>query len=116
MLTVKGNLFNQFFTDTITVYSRAYSINGYGENSLTETSRTLTASVQPTAGKELQFLPDFALETETITIYSLEMLNTESNGSYSDIIGYNGNRYQVIKSKKWKTHCEAVAMLEGLSE
>ncbi len=118
MLTVKENLLNKFFTDTATRYSRSYTINQYGESVLTEIPSTITASIQPTNGKELQFLPDFALETETITIYCNDFLYTESSGGvgFSDIIEWNGQRYQVIKSKRWKTHCEAVAMLEPLSE
>ena len=118
MLNVRGNLLNNFFTDSITIERRTFAINDYGENSFTTTTIDSIASVQPTVGKELEFLPDFVLESETITIFCLDPLYSESdNGTgYSDVVTYDSHRYQVMKSKKWKTHYEAVAILEAYSE
>jgi hypothetical protein len=118
MLTVKQNLLNGFFTEPIDIVRRTFTINQYGENSFTETTTSTMASVQPTPGKELDFLPDFALESETLTFFSLDPLYSQSTGGvgYSDIVVFNGNRYQIIKSKLWKTHTEAIGVLEAYSE
>lgn len=116
MLTVKENLLNKFFTTTISVINRAMSINNYGEAVMVESTPIIaTAAVQPTPGKELQFLPEFALILENISIFSQFELKTEGENSYSDIVIYNNNRYQVIKVKKWPTHYESVATAERLS-
>lgn len=118
MLTVKGNLANRFFTDEINVYRRSYTINKYGESVYTETDFPVNASVQPTSGRELSFLPDFALESETLSFFTLEMLYSESDDGtgYSDIVVFDNHRYQIIKSKRWKTHCESIGILEAYSE
>jgi hypothetical protein len=116
MLTVATNLRNKFFLQEISVQRRSYAIDSYGVNVLTaSTAAVMLASVQPTAGRELEFLPDFALLTEAITIYTILPLYAQANSGYNDIVTYNNKAYTVIKSKEWKTHWESIAVLEPLS-
>lgn len=118
MLNVQGNLRNGFFTDSVLITRRSYTINDYGENVLTESAPFyVDASVQPVKGKELEFLPEFVLETSTLKFFTLEPLYTESNSTgYSDKVIYNGQSYQIIQAQQWKTHCESIGYLEQLSE
>jgi hypothetical protein len=112
MISVRDNLNNTFFTGKkkYQCYHREESINQYGEASFNETPFTITASIQPTSGKELYFLPETALLTDNITIYSKEELK---NAPYSDIVVYDGKRYQVSTVKKWPTHYESIATMEA---
>ena len=90
-------------------------MSDYGETVLTETSFTITASIQPTTGKELEFLPESAFLTESIKIFSKEPLTSAIPSGYGDIVVYNGSRYQVARSMQWKTHCESYAILEPIN-
>lgn len=109
MISVRGNLNNDFFADSAQCLRRTQNINQYGEASFTETLFTITASIQPTSGRELYFLPEAALLTDNITIFSKEELK---NAPYGDIVIYDGVRYQVSKVKKWATHYESIATME----
>jgi hypothetical protein len=116
MLNVSSNLNNSFFAQTFNCVHRTQTINAYGETILNETSFTISASIQPTSGRELDFLPESALLTENITIYSKDILVSSVSSGYGDIVIYENQRYQVIKVKAWPTHYEAIASMEGLSE
>jgi hypothetical protein len=112
MNSVKGNLNNGFFVGRkkYDCLHRVQSINQYGEASFVETPFTITASIQPTSGRELDFMPESALLTDNITIFSKEELK---NAPYGDIVIYGGMRYQVSKVKKWQTHWESIATMEA---
>ena len=116
MASVQNNLNNSFFATKYTAYHRAQAVNQYGENNLTEAAFTVHASIQPTGGKELEILADMAITGESVNVYSREMLTSNASGGYSDIVIYDGQRYQVVKAKKYATHCESIAVLEPLSE
>jgi hypothetical protein len=112
MISVRGNLNNDFFSGKVQYQClhRTQSINQYGESSLVETPFTITASIQPTSGRELYFLPEASLLTDNITIFSKEAL---TNSPYGDIIIYDSMRYQATKVKKWPTHYETIATMEA---
>jgi hypothetical protein len=111
MISVRDNLNNNFFIGKkqYQCFRRTETINQYGEASFTETPFMITASIQPTGGRELYFLPEAALLTDNITIYSKEELK---NAPYGDIVVYDDVRYQVSKVKKWPTHYESIATME----
>lgn len=112
MLNVRSNLNNKFFAQVFNCTHRAQSLSTYGETVLTETAFTIHASIQPTSGRELYFLPEASLLTENITIYSKEALVSSASSGYGDIVTYQGQRYQVVKVKTWPTHYESIATLE----
>lgn len=115
MLNVRSNLNNSFFATRYNCLHRAQSISVYGETVLTETAFTIQASIQPTTGKELEFLPESAFLTESIKIFSKEALTSAIPGGYGDIVIFNGVRYQVVRSMQWKTHCESFAIMEPIN-
>lgn len=115
MLSVRSNLNNSFFASTYQCSHRAQTISIYGETVLTETAFTIHASIQPTSGKELDFLPESAFLTESIKIFSKEPLTSAIPSGYGDIVVFNGTRYQVARSMQWKTHCESIAIMEPIN-
>ena len=117
MLSVRSNLNNSFFATTYQCIHRAQTINNYGETVITETAfpAPIHASIQPTSGKELDFLPESALLTESIKIFSKEPLTSAIPSGYGDIVIFNGVRYQVARSMQWKTHCESIAIMEPIN-
>ena len=115
MLNVRSNLNNSFFATTYQCLHRAQTINNYGETVLIETDFTINASIQPTSGKELDFLPESAFLTESIKIFSKEQLTSAIPSGYGDIVIFNGVRYQVTRSMQWKTHCESIAIMEQIN-
>ena len=112
MLNVRSNLNNRFFAQQFDCLHRTQIINNYGESTLSESAFNITASIQPTSGRELYFMPESAMLTENITIFSKEKLVSAAQNGYGDIVIYQGQRYQVAKVKTWTTHYESIATLE----
>ena len=115
MLNVRANLNNRFFATQYNCFHRAQTVNNYGETVLTETAFTIQASIQPTTGRELDFLPESAYLTESITIYSQETLSSAIPHGYGDIVVYQGTRYQVARSMQWNTHAVSYAIMEPIN-
>ena len=115
MLSVRTNLNNRFFSQQFDCTNRTQSVNQYGEASYIESPFIINASIQPTSGRELYFLPESALLTENITIFSKEQLVSSASNGYGDIVIYQGQRYQVAKVKTWTTHYESIATLEPIN-
>lgn len=115
MFNVRSNLNNSLFAQKYDCYHRSVSISDYGETILAETAFTIQASIQPTSGHELEFLPESALLTESIKIFSKEPLSSAIPSGYGDIVVFNGARFQVARSMQWKTHCESFAILEQIN-
>ena len=83
------------FTDQVTLIRRASTINQYGEQVITETSRTITAVVQGPSTEILQRFPNAAQLTDAIAVWYQGQFTSQSAGGYTDVIIWAGKRYQV---------------------
>src|SRR5690606_3527174 len=83
------------FTDQVTLITRAYSVNAYGEGQITETSSTITAVVQGPSTETLTRLPEAARLSDAIEVWYQGALTAESSGGYADVIVWHGKRFQV---------------------
>lgn len=82
-----------------------------------ETITTITASVQPVTGKELELLPETFRARGTVKIYSTTELFQGSRelGQSPDSIIWNGKRYEVDTVEDWSAlggYWKAFAVLE----
>lgn len=90
-----------------------------GEGAKTETPGTFTGSVQPTTGKDLEFLPVGREDIGTIKIYSDTQLNVAIAGTNKsgDIVVWEGQRWECIQEMKFQNglieHYKYIARYEG---
>jgi len=84
------------FTDRVTRITRSSTINQWGEQQLAEIQDTITVVVQGTTSDTLNRLPDVANLSLGIEVWYKGQLNVEAAGGYSDLIVWQGRRYQVV--------------------
>ena len=89
------------FVNSISIVRRTTTVNDFGENELTEETISAIASVQAADGKTLLSLPETARLEDYKNIYTKTKLIADETGKYSDIIIWEGNRYQLIKIYPW---------------
>ena len=89
------------FVDNIQLMSRVSSINGKGENVISDCITNGVGSVQPASGKTLSRLPD-ALRNENVSSFWFQgpIVATEP-GKYTDILIFKGVKYQVRMVFDW---------------
>ena len=95
LIDVSDLLRDPDFTNVVTLIRRSVSINGFGENVMSETSCPIVASVQGLNAEDIVKLPEGARLSDVITVFYRGDLQPESKGGYSDIIVWQGRRYQV---------------------
>lgn len=95
LIDVSDLLRDPDFTNVVTLIRRSVSINGHGENVMSETSCPIVASVQGLNAEDIVKLPEGARLSDVITVFYRGDLQPESKGGYSDIIVWQGRRYQV---------------------
>ena len=95
-LDVTENLEDPDFTDTVGLITRSAVVNDKGKNVLTEVGPVdITAVVQPAGKEALIFLPEGVRLSDSITIIYQGKLSTQRAGGYSDVILWQGDRYEV---------------------
>lgn len=104
------------FFDQITRIERS-AVLVKGETTLTETSGTIYGSVQGAEKEDLEKVPDAAILSDIIRVYSATRLYPERAGGYSDIIMWKGSRYAVKTVPEdfmhfGGGHCMALAVKE----
>jgi len=95
LIDVSDLLRDPDFTNLVTLIRRTSTVNQHGENVLTETACNIAASVQGINAEDLVKLPEGARLSDVITVFYRGELQPESKGGYSDIIVWQGRRYQV---------------------
>lgn len=114
MVEVAELLTDSDFCESVTLIRRAESVNEYGENVLVETSATILAAVQPGPGSMLERFPHAAVFKNFIQVYSAVEIVDEAHDRYSDVIVWNGARYQVKGADTFQgSHSEALCVLEA---
>ena len=98
------------FGQTITVYPPTagdYNEFGQWENGVGLPPYTITASVQPSTGRERELLPEGVRTEETKKLYCEEPLQTDSEGGKkkADEVVIGTERFKVISCEK---HAEGV--------
>ena len=67
-----------------------------------ETTLTAQASVQPLAGKKIEFLPEAQRTGEELIAYiTVEVFASTMGAANHDIIVWRGARYKVIQVRRW---------------
>jgi galactose-6-phosphate isomerase len=98
LIDVSELLTDPDFTNTVTLIRRSSTVDTYGENTMVETSSSITAVVQGAANTEsLERVPEGARLSDLIDVYYKGQLTAESPGGYADIIVWQGKRYQVFE-------------------
>lgn len=65
-----------------------------------ETSFTITASVQPSNGDEMQMVPEGRRNRKVYTLYTSYLINTVTDTNPDQLVIY-GDRYEVIRVENW---------------
>ncbi len=97
--------------DAIRAFARAYEVERPAVGVYVDgrwsggpvTIVTVSASVQPTAGRDLRLLEEGARASESITILTPDLVRTgdEKSGQAPDVVRYKGARYQVQRVESW---------------
>ena len=97
LIDVSELLTDPDFTNTVTLIRRSSTVDTYGENTMAETSSSITAVVQGANTESLERVPEGARLSDLIDVYYKGQLTAESPGGYADIIVWQGKRYQVFE-------------------
>jgi hypothetical protein len=97
LIDVSELLTDPDFTNTVTLIRRSSTVDTYGENTMVETSSSITAVVQGANTESLERVPEGARLSDLIDVYYKGQLTAESPGGYADIIVWQGKRYQVFE-------------------
>lgn len=116
MIDVSDLLLDPDFAQQLTVYTRSATVNQYGENELTETTKIITASVQAGDGEMLNRLPHGAQLRDWITVYSKYHFTTDGSGRYADIVLWEGKRYNVQLLTDYSNWGDGYTMADCLLE
>lgn len=84
------------FLDVVQLIKRASTVNQYGEHVLSETTCNIKACVQSIGSEDLEKMPEGARLHDMIMVYYKGELFPERKGGYSDIIFWQGYRYEVL--------------------
>lgn len=120
LIDVSDLLTDPDFADTVTLITRASTVNSYGEHVITETETEIVAVVQGVDMETLAKLPDGARLSHMITVYYRGTLTAGRADGYSDIIVWRGKRYQVTEiNEDFRNYgagfTEALCTMEALS-
>lgn len=97
LIDVSELLTDPDFTNTVTLIRRASTVNTHGENTMVETSSSITAVVQGANTESLERVPEGARLSDLIDVYYKGQLTAESPSGYADVIVWGGKRYQVFE-------------------
>ena len=97
------------FRKLLTVKRRsegAYNNSGFYNVQGTDTTLTITASIQPVSGSDLVLLPENRREKEALKLYTNTLLISAEKGNLRncDIVTISGFDYEVVKVFPWKNN------------
>ena len=83
------------FAESVTLIRRLLTVNQYGEAELTETQSVITAVISAAAPKDVEKVLNMAGINGAINVCFSGKLHTQSPSGYSDVILWDGGRYEV---------------------
>lgn len=89
------------FVDDVVHISRVPTINGLGENILSECKANTFGSVQPASGKTISRLPELFRVANLMSFWLQGEIVTSEPGKYSDLLVYRGKTFQVQNVFDW---------------
>ena len=92
------------FVEKVELITRLASFDEHGVVHFTETPKEIIACVQGENGSMLEKQPQSALLHDNINIWSKEVFEAETPDGYSNIIVWNGLRYQVKEVMYYKNY------------
>jgi hypothetical protein len=95
MIDVSEILLDPDFGNTVSLITRAASVNEYGEGVLAETAINVRVVVEQEGSEMMARLPEGARLSDYITVYYRGKLSAERAGGYADVVVWDGKRYQV---------------------
>lgn len=90
------------FIDNFQIVRRSATVNGFGENVITENTIQANGSIQSGNGDTLKRLPDGVQLSDVVTIFSNFPIYAERPNNYADLIIICGERYQVELVTPWR--------------
>lgn len=91
------------FVDAISVITRTPSVNGQGENAVSDSTLETVGSVQPATGKALTRLPEGLQNADVMSFWFRGQIIATEPGKYSSVLVFKGFRYQVKTVFDWST-------------
>jgi len=102
------------FTRTVTVTrnSSGSYVQGVWVQGATETF-TITASIQPATGRDIDALPEGRREYRHVNVYTDTRLIPQDDDATGDVIDIDGENFEVVTVESWQLgglpHYEAIA-------
>jgi hypothetical protein len=97
-----SDVVDSMITDSYVVTRQTPSVYVDGRlQDATDTLLTITASVQPAQGRDLQRLPEGSRTMEVLSIYTSSELLTQGASQAPDLIAVNGYAYEVQTVEQW---------------
>jgi hypothetical protein len=81
--------------------TRVTQVDGLGQNILTECCNDTFGSIQPISGREIFKIPESMRVANMMTFWIKGVIKATSPGKYSDILVFNGCRFQVMTVNDW---------------
>jgi Na+/citrate or Na+/malate symporter len=104
------------FVGQIQHVSRKTVQNSYGENILTDCTANTVGSVQPISTKDIQKIPEAMRIANMLTFFIKGTIVASAPGKYSDILIFQGQRFQVMTVNDWSAwgagYCEGMCIAE----
>lgn len=104
------------FVGPILHISRIPRINSLGEQVLVECTAKTVGSVQPIDSAKIERIPEAQRVTNMMTFFMKGKIVTSLPGKYSDILVFEGQRYQVKTVDDWSSwgagFCEGMCIAE----
>lgn len=96
----------------IDITTGTYTVERYGPGKWLDTGKyergilesfQMEASIQPATGNMIKILPEHRRSAETNVVYTESRLfiSDEKNQKASDVVIYDGKRFEVMNVKKW---------------
>jgi hypothetical protein len=102
--------------DVVTQIARVPRVNSLGENTLIETPIQTVGSVQPASGRAIMRLPEAFRVANVYSFWIKGTIVATAPGKYSDILIFNGLRFQVQTVMDWSNfgegYCEGTCVAE----
>lgn len=104
------------FVDPIEVITRVPTVDGLGQNSVSESTLSSFGSVQSVSGKELERIPEALRNLDVRSFFFKGTITATSPGKYSSVLVFRGARFQVKHVNDWSNYgagyCEGFCVAE----
>jgi hypothetical protein len=106
------------FQTEFKIIRRTYDVSeASGETVLVESEpEPATGVLQAAAGKDIERLPEALRSHDPIRIYFKGFLSPDDEGKYSDVILYDGIRFQVFSQDDWSNWGQGYVKIIAIME